>query len=185
MQIWRKYFVPAGLTPIDWQSLALTGWSWFVGAWRLCLLVGLFWQPIYDTNLPPSAGPRSLMGMLAKCRGNARMDSNRWIAHLHHIEKEDTKKLVSLPPEVSSADVWLAKLHLSLWQDWKQLGSAFVLLLTATKNMTWLTKVKSIPASRAVTTAGARRFAPSKSILIRFDEFKRIEARHSETTFEM
>ena len=41
-----------------------------------------------------------------------------------------------------------------------------------------------IPASRAVTTAGARRFAPSKSILIRLVEFRRIEARHSDTTFE-
>ena len=41
-----------------------------------------------------------------------------------------------------------------------------------------------IPASRAVTTAGARRFAPSKSILIRLVEFRRTEARHSDTTFE-
>ena len=45
-----------------------------------------------------------------------------------------------------------------------------------------LTKI--IPASRAVTTAGARRFAPSRSILIRLGEFRRIEARHSDTTFE-
>ena len=45
-------------------------------------------------------------------------------------------------------------------------------------------QIKIIPASRAVTTAGARRFAPSKSILIRLEEFRRIEARHSETTFE-
>ena len=43
--------------------------------------------------------------------------------------------------------------------------------------------VSSIPASSAVTTAGARRLAPSKSILIRFEEFRRIEARHSDTTF--
>ena len=35
-----------------------------------------------------------------------------------------------------------------------------------------------------MTTAGARRFAPSKSILIRLEEFRRIEARHSDTTFE-
>ena len=45
-------------------------------------------------------------------------------------------------------------------------------------------QIKIIPASRAVTTAGARRFAPSKSILIRLEEFRRIEARHSDTTFE-
>ena len=44
--------------------------------------------------------------------------------------------------------------------------------------------IKIIPASRAVTTTGARRFAPSKSILIRLGEFRRIEARHSDTTFE-
>ena len=44
--------------------------------------------------------------------------------------------------------------------------------------------IKMIPASRAVTTAGARRFAPSKSILIRLVEFRRTEARHSDTTFE-
>ena len=34
-------------------------------------------------------------------------------------------------------------------------------------------QIKIIPASRAVTTAGARRFAPSKSILIRLEEFRR------------
>ena len=34
-----------------------------------------------------------------------------------------------------------------------------------------------------MTTAGARRFAPSKSILIRLEELRRMEARHSDTTF--
>ena len=41
------------------------------------------------------------------------------------------------------------------------------------------------PASKAVTTAGARRLAPSRSILIRLEELRRMEARHSETTYDI
>ena len=43
--------------------------------------------------------------------------------------------LVSLPPEVGSADVRLAQLHLPLWQDWKQLGSTSVLLQEVKKTL--------------------------------------------------
>ena len=90
-------------------------------------------------------------------------------------------RMVSLPPEVSSADVRLAQLHLPLWQDWKQLR---INICSTSRSEKDNGSNYALPASRAVTTAGARRFAPSKSILIRLEELRRMEARHSDTTLE-
>ena len=148
----------------------------------------------YDTYIPPSPGPRSLMGMFSKWRGSARMDSNRWIAHLGQdmagssgdgswywwiMIRLQVGDMVYLPPEVGSADARLTQLHLPLRQDWNDLDQHLFHLKKSKKR-----RIKMIPASRAATTAGARRFAPSRSILIRLGEFRRIEARHSDTTFE-
>ena len=64
--------------------LKLVCWCLKGGSNFLRLLIFLW----YDTDPPPSPGPRSLMGMLAKWRGSARMDSSRWIAHLDHNKAE-------------------------------------------------------------------------------------------------
>ena len=109
----------------DTRRLTILGLSWLkLVCWCLTrFILAKKTSKKYYTNLPPSEGPRSLMGMLAKWRGSARMDSSRWIAHLCK-EKTDEDKVGSglawLPPEVSAADVSLAQFYLSLRQHWKK-----------------------------------------------------------------
>ena len=77
----------------DTRRLTILGLSWLkLVCWCLTRFISATKSSKkYYTDLPPSEGPRSLMGILAKWRGSARMDSSRWIAHLCKEETGEDK----------------------------------------------------------------------------------------------
>ena len=118
------FYLPFHTCRADTRRLTILGLSWLkLVCWCLTRFISAKknLKQLY-TDLPPSEGPKSLMGMLAKWRGSARMDSSRWIAHLWKEGANDKvgAGLAWLPPEVSAADVSLAQFDLSLRQHWKK-----------------------------------------------------------------